>query len=193
MQIPHGWLKVLKDLEDAGFHGAFIAGGALRDLMHDRPIKDVDIFLNPRGLNDELYAVQEAVPDHSVRPLDHWNTDYNILSDHPVKLVFDLAKKSYTELEPPFQVIIHQQPASIADVLDRFDFGICQIAVGVDTEVITTSAYRQDARDQTFTMRPCRDDATKRYASYIRWLRLAGTGNAKYAGWELEGYNPAIS
>ena len=44
INLPQEWLDVLKEIQQY-FPGAVIAGGALRDLLSDKPIKDVDIFV----------------------------------------------------------------------------------------------------------------------------------------------------
>src|ERR1035437_7664894 len=43
-EIPQDWKDVLARVQGA-FPGAIIAGGALRDLYHGKPVKDVDIFI----------------------------------------------------------------------------------------------------------------------------------------------------
>ncbi|MBI1214403.1 MAG: hypothetical protein GC185_01130 [Alphaproteobacteria bacterium] len=47
--IPAEWRKVLFEIQSQSASEAVIAGGALRDLFNDRPVKDVDIFLKTRG------------------------------------------------------------------------------------------------------------------------------------------------
>lgn len=52
--MPQEWRRLLAALHKAGAPEAIIAGGALRDLYNDRPIKDVDIFLADRFMNKRL-------------------------------------------------------------------------------------------------------------------------------------------
>lgn len=47
--IPEEWLNVLAHIKKEGATEAIIAGGALRDLYNERPVKDVDIFVVSRG------------------------------------------------------------------------------------------------------------------------------------------------
>lgn len=53
-KIPQEWKDVLSAIQQAGAGEALIAGGALRDLANDRPVKDVDIFLADRWMNKRL-------------------------------------------------------------------------------------------------------------------------------------------
>ncbi len=53
MQIPVLWQEVLKDVQRV-FPSAMIAGGALRDLFYNKPVKDVDIFCNVEESPDDF-------------------------------------------------------------------------------------------------------------------------------------------
>lgn len=44
-KIPQDWKNVLQALHDNKAHDAFIAGGALRDLLNGKNVSDVDIFI----------------------------------------------------------------------------------------------------------------------------------------------------
>lgn len=56
-RIPAGWSRVLCSVQEF-FPQAQIAGGALRDLWHFKPIKDVDIFIPVKVCEDSLYEEQ---------------------------------------------------------------------------------------------------------------------------------------
>lgn len=49
-KIPAEWKHVLATMHALGAPEALIAGGALRDLYNEKPIKDVDIFLSDRWM-----------------------------------------------------------------------------------------------------------------------------------------------
>jgi len=52
--IPEQWKEILSAVQE--YHPqAIIAGGALRDLWHGKPIKDVDIFVPVVVCDDDLY------------------------------------------------------------------------------------------------------------------------------------------
>jgi hypothetical protein len=48
-QVPESWRGLVAAMQQEGAPEAIIAGGALRDLFNERPIKDVDIFLRGQG------------------------------------------------------------------------------------------------------------------------------------------------
>lgn len=48
-KVPREWKQLVKAFQAGGSPESVIAGGALRDLLNERPIKDVDIFLRSRG------------------------------------------------------------------------------------------------------------------------------------------------
>lgn len=47
--LPQEWLKALRAFQQNGAEEAIIAGGAIRDTLNEKPVKDVDIFLRSRG------------------------------------------------------------------------------------------------------------------------------------------------
>lgn len=58
MPIPAEWSQVLCSVKEH-FPRAIIAGGALRDLWHNKPAKDVDIFIPVQEpIADDLYEIQ---------------------------------------------------------------------------------------------------------------------------------------
>lgn len=52
--VPEAWKLVLKQIQGY-FPQAQIAGGALRDLWHGKPAKDVDVFVTLKECDDSLY------------------------------------------------------------------------------------------------------------------------------------------
>jgi len=54
LAVPDAWKKLLHVIQRR-FPQAQIAGGALRDLWHGKPIKDVDIFIPVEECDDNLY------------------------------------------------------------------------------------------------------------------------------------------
>jgi hypothetical protein len=60
LQIPHVWAAML-NLVQGELPSAVIAGGALRDLWHDKPIKDVDIFIPVKADEVDLDVIEKKV------------------------------------------------------------------------------------------------------------------------------------
>jgi hypothetical protein len=169
MQIPAAYAATLAAVREV-FPGALIAGGALRDLDNDRPVKDLDIFapdvpdldtfrdraaclLRPAALMGVMGGYENWATRECIGVLDISGTDAD------------------------FQLIgLSTGPETI---LPRLDFGICRI--GYDgSEVIRTDDYLADQAAQSFTLLRADDDA-QRDRSLRRFERLS----AKYPGWKL--------
>ena len=59
-QIPQVWCDMLHKIQGE-LPSAVIAGGALRDLWHGKPIKDVDVFIPVRAEDVDLDAIKRKV------------------------------------------------------------------------------------------------------------------------------------
>lgn len=151
MQIPTEWLEVLRKVQRV-FPQAFIAGGALRDLEYNRPVKDVDIFI-PVPRTEGSIEEQEVAFLSNISKLDD-------MFDHLVSPTIPVYFKNVTEdilkggrlVESVHNVRIddvHYEmilaPEETCDIR-TFDFSICQIKFDGDT-VERTEAYQQTLAD----------------------------------------------
>lgn len=50
--------EVQNIVREVSGYGAHVAGGAVRDLLYDRPIKDIDVFI-PRSRDEDVYTDHE--------------------------------------------------------------------------------------------------------------------------------------
>jgi hypothetical protein len=157
MNIPLRWIDALRQLHENGFPEAIIAGGALRDLDNDRPIKDVDIFVRNRGVMTK--TMLEKAFGYNVRDvkIDFNVTDENGTPDgsaaQDIEEMYDLTDWSGVRLTcsfdhlnpdwtqriylnesegpPKFEVIAVQVPEGdnfMTSIVDDFDIGFCKIA-----------------------------------------------------------------
>lgn len=169
MQIPTAYAASLAAVREV-FPGALLAGGALRDLDNDRPVKDLDIFAPDVPDLDILRARAALLAPNCVVGVmggyESWATEECVG-------VLDIDIPGLT----PFQLIgLRSGPETI---LPRLDFGICRI--GFDgNDVIRTDEYLADQATRTFTLLRCDDDA-QRERSLKRFERLS----EKYVGWSL--------
>lgn len=152
---------------------AYLAGGAIRDYDNQRPVKDLDVFFTEvnfdrRALEDSLVNLGYFYKNHcpgaymdAAREVDG-STNYVSTEGQP--------ELNLIQLTPDFN------PASI---IERVDFGLCQIgadALGVDY----TPAYEFDRTNQVLTLtRGESVDGVRR--SLKRYERLS----QKYQGWAL--------
>jgi hypothetical protein len=150
---------------------AFLAGGALRDLDNGRPVKDYDVFFtddyNMSALDDVLAGTYEYYRQCPGAYLDGAANEVN--GTFTYNSVEGLPQLNFIQLDKSFN------PASI---IERVDFGLCQI--GGDVLGITkTEAYDYDKTNQCFTLTRAETvEGVKR--SLRRYMRL----KEKYA-WPL--------
>ena len=124
LAIPQEWQDVLKQVQEV-FPSAIIAGGALRDLMHGKPIKDVDIFV-PVHLDycGNLYIVYEAMWNAFAGEniIVYPNSQYSVYkpeeADRDLYAIFKLNRTYKYDL-----ILCTPEAANIT----TFDINICQI------------------------------------------------------------------
>lgn len=123
-QIPQAWLEVLKQVMTI-CGTAYIAGGALRDLACDKPIKDVDIFINPDLGHDTIEKF-----------FDTYGYNHETIPGSCMGIIEACSVSHFyvPHAEIHFELIQYQlkdgMQFSQENLVDRFDFGICQISCG---------------------------------------------------------------
>jgi hypothetical protein len=167
---------VLSSLHAHGFPEAIVAGGAIRDWDNGREdtVKDIDIVVFDRlGYLGDLkqamagFTHRIAVPEHVA----------NYLAFENVACVHEFID----ETNPiPIQVVVAREPRTSLEILQRHDFGLCQIGF-TGSQIISTDVYRADKAKREFTLVRCRD-AKDYERSFGRHARLTLT---KYPGWPL--------
>lgn len=149
MNIPQRWLDVLSALQSAGFTEAFIGGGALRDLDHGKPVKDVDIFVRYCGA--ETFEKVKKILGNGGEDRTQYHSEY-VINFPDVAGVYEF----WSEFdEPPLNVISCNGPdgdyAFREHHLARFDLGICRITHD-GKYVAVDPAYQTDKANQTITI-----------------------------------------
>lgn len=163
--IPQQWRDVLTTLKLNGFPEAVIAGGALRDLTHGVPVKDVDIFVHHTSEFDK--KLDKAFPGQWRKLLTESSTDYLNGTFDTVVAVVDLTVDGVTT---PIQIIALSVIPTIDAAMARFDFGICQIVYD-GSAVQMTQAFVDDVRGKTFTV--IRSDTEEQMKRTLkRWDRF---------------------
>lgn len=183
VNVPDEYTSALKLVELVTGNKALIAGGAIRDLIHGRPVKDLDVFtsrdLNPPAYDGDvaliharLAVVAEALQDNG----------YEVNSMFPASVLPD-----ETDLEMSIvfskagaldlNLCLLRTDISLHTVASRVDFGICQACCDSDGRVFVTDDFVHDSRHQVFTLR--REEGRER--SIRRYERL----KEKYHDWPL--------
>jgi hypothetical protein len=181
--------EILSKLKAVGITGALIAGGACRDHLLGRPVKDVDVFV-PSQPNIDVKLAQ-AFGAFNVSPI--------IAAEYAgaggeVEHVYEIREEDADPFAPhplehvPVQVIVLSPGLNPIERAKHHDFGICQCwyvphAGGLLSTVgfiQVTEAFHLDMTNQTFTLDHC-EDQQQFDRSMRRWARFKG----RFQGFEL--------
>lgn len=157
---------------------AHIAGGAVRDTILERPIRDVDIFLADKAREAAAKLLRAKFGYVKV---GEWQ-QYEQFSEPSIAQV---AKFERADRETPVCLIglnerMFSRGISMQSNIERFDFGICMAAYD-GREQITDEAFKHDVQNKTFTLLRADNDAQFAY-SMVRYKKLT---KERYAGWQL--------
>lgn len=187
LAIPQEWQDVLKQVQ-AVFPSAIIAGGALRDLMHGKPIKDVDIFV-PIHLDyvGSLEAAYERVWDMFSGEniiLDE-ASQYGVTTledkDRDLYAIFKLIRRMYGPVIDgqcyAYDLVLCTPDAAR---IETFDINLCQITYD-GKHVRITGAYATGYL--TRTLRVMNVNRTDRNAARMQRMCI------KYPDFTVEDYD----
>jgi hypothetical protein len=167
--VPTAWISALARAQKVD-ENAVLAGGALRDLRHFVEVKDLDIFVGPDATKERLDAAFGMTGKSKISS----GCAYKLgMTDVAAVYEYNLFGC------PTIQVIVLKYSVTMRYVLERIDFGICQI--GFDGQrVIETLAYGVDHQQKTFTVAYCPNE-DRRSRALKRFERIS----QKYPGWKL--------
>jgi len=175
MDIPDQWEAALAAVQSVC--PAVMAGGCLRDLDNDRPVKDIDIFVHGRGVDDlERLRNRLIKAGLTCAELDT-DTLYPVGDGNDLTGCIDCAFDDC----PPVQIVMVDWPLDA--ILERFDFGICRISFN-GKQLIRHPDYVFDRSAKSFQLRR-RREGQELSASVHRFARLT----LKYEGWKFVPYD----
>lgn len=151
---------------------AHIAGGAVRDTLLDRPIKDIDLFLDNQHI---VEAAKLLRTKFGYVKVGEW-TSYGEFSD---PAVIQLAKFEKADETIPVCLIGLDKAYTLAGNVSRFDFGICMAAFDGE-QVHQSGRFNAEVSEKTFTLYRADNQAQFNYS-----LKRFETISARYTGWEL--------
>lgn len=172
-ELPEEPLQVLREVQ-LYFPRAVLAGGAIRDTLFGGPVKDIDIFVPWESWDGEagpeprarLHTVMEGWGYHRVLYVSG-EAGYATGMRGEVSLVEEYRREGRL----PVQIIfLNIKPFSPLRVLNRMDFGACQ--VGTDGRAtFVTYAGLHDYLSRRFTLLRC-EDLTQARRSFQRAARF---------------------
>ena len=168
------WLRLLWALELIVGGPAVLAGGAIRDLLLDREVKDLDVFVQaPTEGAEAAQAKAHQVAAALTMPLGlvlHGD-EYMAWANGTLVAIAELkplvSAGPFAGL-PTLNLIFTREVPTVQAMADRIDFGICQVALTV-REAYQTAAFDKDVADGTFTFLKEPDQWPR---SNRRWKRL---------------------
>jgi hypothetical protein len=203
LTVPSEWKQVLRAFHENGPKEAIIAGGAVRDILNKRPVKDVDIFLRSRGNQNKNrkflkkvfksagIRVKEQVvsdgssPRHDQFPgpaageIKSWAFEsHRTIDKNQTESWKVIAGPDNTEYNVVFisgRVSKWTHNHVFVDALLRgFDVGLCQAAFD-GRRLITTTAFKEDVRLKTITLTQPNNTSKEHLARIAK----------KYPDWQL--------
>jgi hypothetical protein len=134
-QIPQVWIDMLRKVQGE-LPSAVIAGGALRDLWHNKPIKDVDIFIPMKSDEVDLDAIEAkvlAIYPYSELVLTSMYGQKGDVATPGFRNIFAIWRM---EVDGVIYELIFIEDMG-ENMIDVFDISICQISF--DGEMLHTS------------------------------------------------------
>src|SRR5262249_9197287 len=128
---------------------AHIAGGAVRDTLLQKQIRDVDVFMSDEHVEEAAGLLRSAC---SYVQVGEWK-QYLEFSDPAMTRVGEFEKAD--EAIPICVIGLRPQFTSPRDNIARFDFRVCMVAFD-GKQTIRTAEFDQDEKARTFTL--CRAD-----------------------------------
>lgn len=171
ISLPESWVNLMASIRTV-MPSAYLAGGAIRDFDNGRPIKDFDVFfMEPDIRWNDLDVLLEKEYTSS----RHCNGAYidaasEVIGSFTYSSLTGGIDLNFVQLDPSFNP---------ADIIERVDFGLCQIGYDL-LGVVKTPAYDYDKAHGVLTLTRA-ETVPGVQRSLKRYERLT----QKYQGWPL--------
>jgi Poly A polymerase head domain len=170
----HNYADLISDLRKISPQ-AHIAGGAVRDTIMQKPLHDIDIFVDDDDVEEVASRMRSK---HSYVKTGEW-TQYQEFSDPAMTRVAKFEKAD--EKIPVCIIGLHSGYAEPEANIARFDFGICMAAFTGEIPYILSREFIDDSDENAFTLH--RADNAEQFAySMVRFDKIRAD---RYQGWRL--------
>lgn len=125
LPIPESWISALAEIQ-VYFPQAVIAGGALRDFFHAKPIKDIDVFIPVRESDVNVWddTIEKLDPYYRTVCTKVYGQENSTLPGFRyLYAIYQIQKFKM----PLIEIIFIKAEERDAYVSDAFDINICQI------------------------------------------------------------------
>lgn len=122
-----------------------LAGGAIRDALNGKEVKDYDFFIDKRYMHSIINYIHRI----NGYPYKIKGSERGILCDEG-EYKFSVVNVKIENFDKPVQLIFVDDYYS---VLSKFDIGLCQIGFSFNTgALLKTEAYKEDVENKTITV-----------------------------------------
>ena len=143
IDIPKKWTKHLHKMLDI-YPKIVLAGGALRDLDHDIPVKDLDFFIGC-GSDSEAVSLNEKLGGKKLN--ENWS-DNCWYPDSMREIILVNEQKSKLDGIPCQLIFVNW---NVTHIVQRFDYGLCRISYnGKDVNI--SEDYKKDKDAKRFRL-----------------------------------------
>ena len=125
-----------------------LAGGFMRDVRNNRPVKDYDFVWNGRGQEIVREDMRSLLAKYGMSLVSGEKAYHSEKGNH--FRVYG-RRKSATSLVPDVQLIECKVPPH-QFLEDTFDFGLCQIGIDPFGELWYSNAYERDEDERTLSL-----------------------------------------
>ena len=195
--IPVAWKNFLSKIQTL-YPEAIIAGGALRDVIIDKPIKDVDLFIRDTGNSVDVNKIAELFGikvDKDGRG-DHikLTNDFKVMKDKAYKdssKKYGIIGKKYaleTHINQLFDVqyngvlyqLIFVEVEPVKMVYSDFDFGICKVWFDGE-DLVVSEEFEYDLEHKQLTLSGSFSEGQLLHTLYVHRPNLV----KKFPNWKV--------
>jgi len=136
---------------------AHIAGGAIRDLLLGKQVKDYDIFV-PAFTDDAFQSIKGGITQMDVQKMLGAPTysDYGRQYHQWDPELMGVANYKIDGCD--VQVIwVKSEHADIYQNVERFDLGVCRVGCDTSWSLVYGDGFVADVRDKVFRLRTCKN------------------------------------
>lgn len=170
MNLIQQFDEALDRLKAVGVKG-LIAGGACRDHLLGRPVKDIDVFVPySEDIESKLQAAFGVLHVNPLISAEYAGAGGEVEHVYEVAISSDPFEPDAGR--PPLQVIVLAPGLDPVDRARHHDFGICQCWYLGNGQFQETLAFTNDVMHQRFTLSHC-EDQQQFDRSMRRWERFS--------------------
>lgn len=168
MNLIQQFDEVLARLKAVGVKG-LIAGGAVRDHLLNRAVKDIDVFVPySEDIESKLQTAFGVLHVNPIIAAEYAGGEV----EHVYEINISTDPFEPDGGRPPLQVIVLAPGLDLLDRARHHDFGICQCWYEGSGQFSHTLAFTNDMTHQRFTLSHC-EDQQQFDRSMRRWERFS--------------------